>query len=148
MADERIQKVMLLMLSSTAPGEIVSARDTLVRLLREGKKDIHTFVGLTNGLSQAEMKKLYDAGYDAGIKAEANKQFNGADFCGVDGLPDWAAMARFCQVNDSRLSDKERKFVSDMASRTVWREPTENQGKWLKSIFLKLGGRISGYQHL
>jgi hypothetical protein len=28
-----------------------------------------------------------------------------------------------------------------MASRTVWREPTEKQGKWLKSIFYRLGGR-------
>ena len=39
-----------------------------------------------------------------------------------------------------RLRDKEREFVDDMAGRTVWREPTEKQGKWLKSIWFRLGG--------
>jgi len=36
---------------------------------------------------------------------------------------------------------KEQEFVNDIASRTVWREPTERQGKWLKSIFYRLGER-------
>jgi hypothetical protein len=140
MDDPRIQKVMLLLLSSTESGEIVAARDTLLKLLADSKTDIHTLVGLTNGLSEAEMKKLYNAGYDAGARAVENRQFNGVDFCGVDGLPNWEEMARYCQVNSSRLRDKERNFVDDMAERTVWHEPTEKQAKWLKSIFLKLGG--------
>jgi hypothetical protein len=110
--------------------------------LRDNKTNIHDFVGLTNGLSKAEMKKLYDAGYADGVRAGENKEFNGTDFCGVDGLPDWEEIARYCQVNNSKLSDKESNFVDDMASRTVWREPTEKQAKWLKSIFLKLGGKI------
>jgi len=29
-----------------------------------------------------------------------------------------------------------------MASRTVWREPTEKQAKWLRSIFYRLGGKL------
>jgi hypothetical protein len=73
---------------------------------------------------------------------EKAKQFNGTDFRGVDGLPNWEEMARYCQVNNSRLGDKETKFVNDMAARTVWREPTEKQAKWLKSIFLRLGGKL------
>lgn len=52
MFDARIQKVMLLMLSSTAPGEVVSARDTLIKLLRDSGTNIHSFVGLTNGVSK------------------------------------------------------------------------------------------------
>jgi hypothetical protein len=44
-----------------------------------------------------------------------------ADFANVDGT--------WCRRHDGRLREKERKFVSDMASRTVWREPTEKQGK-------------------
>jgi len=110
---------MLLSLSSTESGEIVAARDTLLRLLADNKTDIHALVGLSNGLSKAEMKKLYDAGYDAGTRAAENKQFNGADFCGVDGLPNWEEMARYCQVNNSRLREKERDFIDDMAERTV-----------------------------
>jgi hypothetical protein len=146
--DGRIQKVMLLMLSTNEPGEIVSARDTLLKLLRDSKTDIHDFVGLTNGLSQAEMQKLYNAGYANGLRAGENKQFNGTDFCGVDGLPNWEEMARYCQVNNSRLNIKEHQFVNDMAARTIWREPTEKQAKWLKRIFPKLGERFSGHGYL
>jgi hypothetical protein len=96
--DGRVQKVMLLMLSSNEPGEIVSARDTLIKLLRDSKIDIYDFVGLTNGLSKAEMKKLCDTGYAGGVLATENKQFNGTDFANIGGLPNWEEIARYCQI--------------------------------------------------
>jgi hypothetical protein len=52
-------------------------------------------------------------------------------------------MARYCQQRSDRLRDREEEFVNQMASRTVWREPTERQGKWLQSIFLRLGGKLT-----
>jgi hypothetical protein len=51
-------------------------------------------------------------------------------------------MARWCQQRANRLRENERQFINDIASRTVWRAPTERQRKWLESIFLKLGGRV------
>jgi hypothetical protein len=45
----RIQKVILLILSATVPAEIIAARDTLVKLLKEEGSDIHALVGQTNG---------------------------------------------------------------------------------------------------
>ena len=55
-------------------------------------------------------------------------------------LPNWRKWPRFCQANGERLG--KRAFVDNMTTRTVWREPTERQAKCLKSIFLKLGGKL------
>jgi hypothetical protein len=88
------------------------------------------------------MRKLYDAGYDAGVRAAEAKQHGPDDFRNVDGTPAWHEIARFCQQSRDRLREKEREFINDMTSRTVWREPTERQSKWLRSIFYRLGGRL------
>jgi hypothetical protein len=82
------------------------------------------------------------AGYDNGIHAAENKQFNGADFCNADGMPQWHEIARYCQVNGEKLRESEKVFVNDMAARSMYREPTPKQKKWLRSIFLKLGGKL------
>ncbi len=88
------------------------------------------------------MRKLYDAGYAPGMRAVENKQHGPGDFYNVDGLPAWDEIALFCQQNSDRLRENERAFINDMASYTVWREPTEKQAKWLRSIFYRLGGRL------
>jgi hypothetical protein len=98
-------------------------------------------------LSEAEMKKLYDAGYEAGradgIRAvEAKLQHDADGFRSVDGIPSWHAMAVFCQDRSARLRGNEADFVDDMAGSTLWREPTPKQAKWLRSICARLGGRL------
>ena len=65
-----------------------------------------------------------------------------SDFHNVDGTPAWNEIALFCQRNNDRLWGSEREFINDMALRTVWREPTERQAKWLRSILYRLGGRL------
>jgi hypothetical protein len=63
------------------------------------------------------------------------------EFYDADGRPRWNEIALFCQRNITRLRDEwERTFVNDMAGKTLWREPTEKQGKHLIAIFVKLGG--------
>jgi hypothetical protein len=106
--------------------------------------------GRDGKISEADMRRLYDAGYRAGhedgMRAVEDK-FHAEEedgFANVNGMPSWHVIARWCQrhrLND-RLRDKERVFVDQMAGETLWREPTENQQKWLKSIFFKLGGRL------
>ena len=71
----------------------------------------------------------------------ALKHHGAADFANVAGTPPWHEIALSGQRRSSRLRAKEQEFVNDMASRTVWREPTKKQGKWLKSIFYRLGGK-------
>jgi hypothetical protein len=135
------------LLSSNQDGEVVAAARAIVRTLKKSGADIHTLadrIEHANGgkLSEAEMKKLYDAGYDAGVRAAENKQHGAVDFHNVDGTPAWNEIALFCQHQQDRLRTNELQFVNDMAERTVWREPTERQGKWLRSIFYRLGGRL------
>ena len=38
-------------------------------------------------LTDADMRKLYDAGYDAGVRAAETKQHGPSDFRNVDGTP-------------------------------------------------------------
>jgi hypothetical protein len=97
-----------------------------------------------NGLSEAEMKKIFNAGYAAGVQAAESKQHGSDDFCGIDGKPTWEAVALFLQRNKNRLDPKHHEFIDDMAARTAWgHEPTERQHKYLHSLFFKLGGKIT-----
>jgi hypothetical protein len=135
------------MLASERDGEVVAAARAIVRTLKAAGADIHVLaerVETANGsmLTEVEMRKLYDAGYDAGVRAAEAKQHGPDDFHNVDGTPAWHEIARFCQQSRDRLREKEREFINDMTSRTVWCEPTERQSKWLRSIFYRLGGSL------
>jgi hypothetical protein len=116
-------------------------------MLRGAGADIHALAERVEkpnggGLTDAEMKKLYDAGYRAGLREAENGNHGSEDFHNVDGTPHWHEIARHCQQHSNRLRENEKAFVNDMAARTVWREPTNKQEKWLRSIFFRLGGRL------
>jgi hypothetical protein len=137
----------LRMLSSDSDGDLIAAGRAIIRLLKGSGADIHALAARIEtlnggGLTDAEMRKLYDAGYSAGVRDTENRQHGSTNFHNVDGTPDWHEIARSCQQRSDRLSEKEQNFINDMTSRTVWREPTEKQAKWLRSIFYRLGGRI------
>jgi hypothetical protein len=140
-------KPLIRLLSSDQDGEVVAAARALNRLLKINGSDIHAIadsIGQANGkLSEAEMRKLYDAGFEAGVRAVEDKQHGDGDFRDIEGMPPWDKVARWCQHRSDRLRDNERQFINDMASRTVWRDPTVKQEKWLRSIFLRLGGKMS-----
>jgi hypothetical protein len=87
------------------------------------------------------MQRLFDAGYEKGLR-EAENRGRHIDFLDIEQLPEPHRMARWYRQNSDRLSEREAEFVNQMASRTTWREPTERQEKWLRSIFLRLGGRV------
>jgi hypothetical protein len=134
-------------LSSDKEGEIVAAAHAIKRTLKAAGTDIHTLaerIEKPNGenLTEAEMKKLYDAGYSAGQRDAENKRFSSTDFHNLDGTPNWHQMALYCQQHSNLLRCQEPTFINDIASRTVWGEPTEKQAKWLRSIFHRIGGRI------
>ena len=134
------------LLASDKEGEVVATAAAINRMLRSAGADIHTLadrVAHTNGgakLSEAEMKQLYDAGFNDGLLAAEN-QPHGTDFHNTDGSPVWNEVVEFCQRRGSRLSTREQEFVDSVAAQLVYREPTEKQAKWLKSIFLRLGGK-------
>ena len=127
-------------------GDVIAAARAIRRTLRGEGLDIHALAeGIeepnSGALTEAEMRKLYDAGYDAGLRAAEDKHHGAADFANIDGTPSWHEMALFCQQCDDRLREKERQFIHDKTACTVRREPTEKQAKWLKSIFYHLRGK-------
>ena len=129
------------LLSSDKEGEVIAAARAITRTLRGVNLDIHALAERVGGISESDMKRLYDAGYDAGARAAETNQHGSGDFHNIDGTPSWHDIARYCQRNADRLRENERKFVNDVTARTVWREPSEKQGKWLKSIYYRLGGK-------
>jgi hypothetical protein len=151
-ADENItRKVgsLIRLLSSPNDGEVLGAARGLIRTLESAGFDIHalaTHVEKANGsdLSEAQMKKLFDAGYAAGVQAAENRQHGSDDFRGTDGKPTWEAVALFLQRNKHRLDPKHHEFIDKVAAQTVWGdEPTERMHKYLHSLFYKLGGKIT-----
>ncbi len=136
---------MIRMLSSDRDGDVIAAARAILRTLRAEKLDIHALAGAiekpNGGLSETDTKRIYDAGFNDGFRKAENAAHGSENFRNVDGNPDWHKMALFCQQRADQLEQKHREFIHDMASRTVWREPTERQGKYLFSLFLKLGGK-------
>jgi hypothetical protein len=133
---EKIQKLIRL-LSSPNDGEVVAAVHALQRVLREEGGDIHELATRIEGLSEAEMKKLYDAGFEQGKKSTAAAT---PDFSNVG--PSFHEMA--CEIQrkgDGSLSPKETGFVDDMVRWCARREPSEKQGKWLHAIYCRIGRR-------
>ncbi len=111
---DKLHKAFLLMLSATSPGEIVAARDAMVRLAKIEKYDVHQ---LASSLI-------------------LNRKPNGS----APPDPDEGStreMATFCWYGRdcAHLSEKERKFIEDMMS---WRKPSEKQIDWLKSIYARV----------
>jgi hypothetical protein len=132
---ERLEKL-LKMLSSPREGEVVAAAQAIMRTLKSAGADIHDLAACVKGvkLSDAEMKKIYDAGYrDAKQEAKSN----GGDFHDVG--PSWHDMAVECRDRDNgRLTPREREFVEDMVRWTARREPSEKQGKWLHVLYMRV----------
>jgi len=138
------------MLSSDYDGEVLAAaRRMKQQLVGEGLSfnDIATVIENCNGeieerkYSDSDAELIFAKGVEKGRKEEANRKDLPPAFYDADGQPRWSAVALFCQQHHRRLRPKEQEFIDDMAGKTMWREPTEKQGKWLLSIFIRLGGR-------
>ena len=101
------------LLTSDQEGEVIAAAEALKRTVKADGADIHTLADLVeqaNGgkLNEAEMKKLFDAGYEAGH---------------AEGV---------------------RAAEAKMPHTVRWtrrKEPTPKQARWLRDIYLQLGGR-------
>ena len=148
---KRVAKLFRL-LASNFDGEVLSAvRRMSQQLTAEGLSfnDIATVIENANGVieerkySDQDAEIIFARGVQKGREEEARNRRpdHPPEFYDADGRPRWDAVALFCQKHHQRLRPAEQGFVDDMASNTMWREPTEKQAKWLLSIFTRLGGR-------
>lgn len=136
-------------LGRSGDGEVLAAVEAIKRKLQSAGLGIHDLADFIErpiekpkGVSEADMKRIYDTGFRAGLEAAEKKHHGGNDFVNVNGLPSWHEIALYCQRNNHRLNDWEREFIDSVASQTAWREPRPKQEKCLRSIFYKLGGKL------
>ena len=134
------------LLSSDQDGEVIAAARAVVRTLKGAGQDIHALAAVIekpNGrLSEHDMKIIYNAGYEDGVRSVEAQQCGTDGFRNTDGSPSWYQIASWCQRRSDQLGDRERKFIDSVTSQTVWREPSAKQEKWLRSIYHKLGGTL------
>ena len=146
---KRVAKLFRL-LASDFDGEVLGAVRRMKQQLAVEKLSFNDIaVVIENASGEIEERKYSDA--DAAIifargvekgQAEAVRQRDlPPEFYDADGHPRWNEIALFCQKNTGRLrGDWEQTFISDMAGKTLWSEPTEKQAKHLLAIFVRLGG--------
>jgi hypothetical protein len=137
--EEKLEKLVRL-LSSDKEGEVVAAAHAIKRTLANAGSDIHELAERIKGgkLSESEMRKIYEAGYEAGKDENAA----GKGFSDTTAGPSWLEMAEYCAQHDNgRLTEREREFIDDMTRWCTRREPTEKQGKWLHILYVRIGRR-------
>jgi hypothetical protein len=128
-------------MTSSFPGERVTAIEALGRILQKAELDVVTALAerIENGggpaLSDAELEQVFNAGIKQGRKEAKQKLgVNGAVF------PDANAMALWCRGHRDRLNDWEREFVSDIAIKSLRWPLSQKQEEKLRGIFMRLGG--------
>jgi hypothetical protein len=133
-------------LASNHDGEVVATVHAIVRTLKSAGSDLHALadkIERPTGIAEADMKRLFQAGYDAGLAACEEAHYGDGEFRSVNGGdPDWREVAQYCYRKRGQLSEREKEFIDSVRSQLVWRDPTEKQRKWLRSIFLRLGGQL------
>jgi hypothetical protein len=128
---DRVGKL-IRMLSSSNDGEVIAAARALMRTLESEGSDIHDLAARVEGggkLSPAQRERIYEQ-----TRREAQKAAT------ANALPTFYDMAVEIEHKaNGGLSEKERAFVADMVRWCARREPSEKQGKWLHSIYRRIG---------
>src|SRR5262245_5390202 len=118
---EKLKKLFLMLLSSTADGEVVAARDAMMRLVKNTGSDLH-------GLAQVLVDGLTPQTQIIFKERPPSAELPARD------------IARWCleQFNSGPLyyGEHEKTFVRDMSMR--WGDPTEKQRAWLAKIHARL----------
>jgi hypothetical protein len=135
MNQEKVRKLIRL-LSSPQDHEVVAAARALLRSLAADGEDIHALAESIGGkLSEADMRVLYDRGFDAGKRAAENDR--PVQFGEVTPWRDMAAECVDADNINNWLQPHERAFVEDMVHWCERREPSEKQGKWLHVLWTR-----------
>jgi hypothetical protein len=138
------------LLSSNHDGEVMSAVAAMKRLFSsEGLSfnDIATVIESCNGeieekkYSDSDVEIIFERGKKMGRAEEARNrpQIDSTEYYDADGNPQWNAIALYCQRHIKKLETKHHEFIDDMAGNTLYRDPTQRQGKYLLSLFFQLG---------
>jgi hypothetical protein len=153
MLTKRIGKLQRLLLGSTSDHEVNNAIYRLRDVLASEGLHPNDVAVLIENYDASEgkieekqfrfqdMQESFTRGIERGIERGRAEQQAPPEYYDADDFPRWHEIALFCNRDPARLrDDREREFVNDMTTRLMFRQPTEKQGKWLFTIFLRLGG--------
>ena len=118
---DRLKKLFLMLLSATSDGEVVGARNAMMRLVQANGGDLHALAQvLVDGLSPQE-RIVYK-------ERPPTQEAPARD------------VARWCldqfDAGAPNHGEREIRFVRDMAAR--WGDPSEKQRAWLSKIHARL----------
>jgi hypothetical protein len=127
-------------LGSNHAGEVVATALAIQRVLKADGRDLHSLADVVmkngNTLSEAEMRKLYGAGYAAGVRSTAaSPTFHNVEDGG------WYAMAQFVWERADRLHRRHRGFAEGAVRLAGESELSVKQQVYLKSLYRQLGGK-------
>jgi hypothetical protein len=133
---EKVKKLVRL-LSSPQDAEVIAAARALLRTLEADGSDIHELADAIGSgkLSEADMRVLYDSGFQDGKRAAENG--NPPQFHEVAPWRDMVAEIKTSDESSPWLRQHERDFVGDMERWTQRRDPTEKQGNWLHILWTR-----------
>jgi hypothetical protein len=97
----------LRLLGSDQDGEVVAAVRALKRMLRSGGEDLPDLAARVEkpALNEAEMRKIFDAGVETGIRKAEAAQHGDGEFRAVDGTPRWEDITVWLQRYDDQPID-------------------------------------------
>jgi hypothetical protein len=131
-------------MGSPHEGEVIASALALRRTLVAAGRDFHEIVdavensGHGGKLSEAEMRKLYNAGFEAGLAEGESRHVT--TFRNVSSADDHE-MAAFCFERRNRLAPQHRGFVEGMFELSVEYELSLKQRNYLRSLYRQLGGK-------
>jgi hypothetical protein len=132
------------LLSSDQSGEVVAAARALSRLVKTNGADMHiladSIAQINGGLSEKEMRKLYDAGFEAGVRSVEGRHPSAA-FRDVDGDDELTPgeMIMQCMDHLNRLrNEREREFIQGLARHSGPRRLSDKQKSWLRDCYARV----------
>jgi hypothetical protein len=130
-------------MSSPHEGEVIASALALRRTLVAAGRDFHEIAdAVENGhggkLSEAEMRKLYNAGFEAGLAEGESRHIT--TFRNVSSAGDYE-MAQYIWERIERLPQRHHHFVEGMLELSSEDELTPKQHAYLQSLYRQVGGK-------
>jgi hypothetical protein len=130
--------MLIRLLSSEHDGEVLATVQALRRALESTGGDFHTLAETIeksngSGIPEADMRKLYNTGFEAGQRSAETTGFHN-----VDSAPSWHEIACHCRDQRKARDEREQKLVEDVCRQTVHGGAlSEKQQSWLRKIYAR-----------
>lgn len=90
--------------------------------------------------TEAEMQEAIRAA--AAVNPDQRWKKTTLTFLDLDGNPAWSDVIEFCRKHEHKLDPRNQEFLTSVATQVVYRQLSLKQQEWLRSIFLRVGGRF------